>query len=68
MTEPDDYRAPYVGAGADGSRRSAQIDREEADVERDPERRELILASAARWEEQARRLERRAIDRHRFGR
>lgn len=50
-------RHPYVGAGEDGARRSAQIDREEADTLSwsDPRHDELI-ASAERWEDQAHRL------------
>lgn len=58
------HRTPYVGEGADGARRSAQIDREEAemlptgphqpgwnpDIE---ERRAHLLASAEAWESQA---------------
>ena len=47
-------RRPYVGAGADGALRSAQIDREEADVlEPDDPRREALLESARRWEGEA---------------
>lgn len=47
-------RVPYVGEGVDGCRRSAQIDREEADGLdlRDPRRVEL-LASAESWEQRA---------------
>jgi len=52
------HRTPYVGNGADGAWRSAQIDREEADVHDmgDPRRDELI-ASARRWEAQAEELD-----------
>lgn len=47
-------RNPYVGAGADGCRRSAQVDREEADTldELNP-RREVLAMSALAWELQA---------------
>jgi hypothetical protein len=47
-------RDPYVGAGADGCRRSAQVDLEEADTldELNP-RREVLAASARAWELQA---------------
>lgn len=48
------YRVPYVGEGADGARRSAQIDREEADVLPPGEGRDLLLASAEAWDRQAR--------------
>jgi len=51
-------RNPYVGDGADGARRSAAIDRSEADgYDYDDPRRAECLASAARWEGQAARLE-----------
>ena len=51
------YREPYVGEGIDGSLRSAQIDREEADglYLRDP-RHDELLASAESWEQQAEQL------------
>jgi hypothetical protein len=53
------YRHPYVGEGADGARRSAQIDREEADgLAADDPRRAGLLESAARWEQQADAIER----------
>lgn len=47
-------RRPYVGHGPDGCRRSAAIDREQADVlpVGDP-RRATLLASAYAWETQA---------------
>ena len=49
-----DWRNPYVGSGADGARRSAQIDREELDLlSRDDPRREATEASIERWERQA---------------
>jgi hypothetical protein len=52
------YRTPYAGEGADGARRSAQIDREEADtLAWDNPRRETLLMSAARWEQQAEAIE-----------
>lgn len=45
-------RTPYVGEGADGARRSAQIDREEAaGLDRGDPRRERLLESAQRWED-----------------
>jgi len=51
-------REPYVGDGADGCRRSAQIDREEADgYDHDDDRRAAALVSAAAWELQAEREE-----------
>lgn len=51
-------RNPYVGAGADGARRSAEIDRTEADgLDRDDPRRDEVLASAERWDQQAVRAE-----------
>lgn len=54
----DDHRQPYVGAGADGARRSAQIDRDELDtLDRDDPRRPLIEESATRWDRQAEELE-----------
>lgn len=51
------HRNPYVGAGEDGARRSARIDRDEADGLSwlDPRRDELV-ASAQRWEQQAHEL------------
>lgn len=52
------HRNPYVGAGADGARRSAQIDREERDTldAADP-RHGVLEQGARRWEEQAASLE-----------
>lgn len=48
------HRTPYVGADADGARRSAAIDREEADVlELTDPRHDQLAASAERWEQQA---------------
>lgn len=73
LNEPDQVagfalRTPYVGEGADGCRRSAQVDREEADTLPLPgqpghgpnadARRDHLLASAAAWDLQAARLER----------
>jgi hypothetical protein len=53
------HRWPYVGEGADGARRSAQIDREEADtLPWDDPRRVTLQMSAARWNQQAAELER----------
>lgn len=47
-------RTPYVGEGADGCRRSAQIDRDEVlGLARDDERALSLLTSAAMWDEQA---------------
>lgn len=47
-------REPYVGEGADGCYRSAQIDREEADgLNLDDPRHAERLASAEKWEQQA---------------
>jgi hypothetical protein len=54
----DDHRDPYVGEGADGARRSAQIDREEADqLEPGTTQYDYVLASAERWDQQARDLD-----------
>lgn len=50
-------RNPYVGEGADGARRSAAIDRSEADGLDPGPYRDTVLASAAAWEEQAELLE-----------
>jgi hypothetical protein len=55
-------RRPYVGEGADGYRRSAQIDREELDSldHRDPvdlHRGRVIAVSAAAWERLAEEAE-----------
>ncbi len=52
-------RIPYVGAGADGARRSAQIDREEADTLPAGQGRDRRLLSAEKWILQAEELERR---------
>lgn len=61
-------RPPYVGAGANGARRSAEIDRTEAEsLARGDERRDECLLSAERWIMQAERLEqaeRDAVRRH----
>lgn len=46
-------RRPYVGEGSDGARRSAQIDRDEADGLEPGSHRDAVLRSAARWDEQA---------------
>jgi hypothetical protein len=48
------HRHPYVGEGVDGARRSAEIDRTEADGldQLDP-RRELLLSSSRAWQLQA---------------
>jgi len=58
-----DLRYPYVGEGADGARRSAQIDLEQADCMDPGEERDERLLSAARWELQADRLEREDVSR-----
>lgn len=65
----DRDRTPYVGKGYDGARRSAQIDREEADgLGLDDPRHGELLDSVQRWEAQVRRQaaydtpERRAVD------
>ena len=50
-------RDPYVGEGADGCRRSAAIDRSEADGLDPGPYRDTVLASAAAWEQQAEQLE-----------
>lgn len=50
-------RIPYVGDGAAGARRSAQIDLEEADCLDPGPRKDLALLSAERWIPQAEYLE-----------
>jgi hypothetical protein len=51
-------REPYEGTGADGCRRSAQIDRDHADTLPDgSSRRRALLESAQRWQQQATDLE-----------
>ena len=57
MSDNGHDRRPYVGAGEDGARRSAQMDREEAGTlpSGDP-RREQLEYSARAWEDQAHRL------------
>ena len=53
-----DHRDPYVGDGADGARRSAQIDREEVDcLDHGTPRYDMLLASAAAWDRQADELD-----------
>lgn len=54
---PTEYRLPYVGAGADGARRSAEIDRSEADGFDPGEDRDRCLTSAEEWDRQARTIE-----------
>lgn len=57
MTVNTASRTPYVGVGESGARRSAQVDREEADtLSWMDERRDALLDSAQRWEDQAYRL------------
>jgi len=56
MTTSGSDRQPYVGAGEDGCRRSAQIDRGQADaLSWGSERKDELYASAERWEDQAHR-------------
>jgi hypothetical protein len=52
-----EHRTPYVGEGADGARRSAEIDRNEADTLDPGDRRDEVLLSAERWDEQATEIE-----------
>ena len=55
---PAGHRPPYVGAGADGARRSADIDRSEADcMTTGSARWDELQASASRWDAQAADLE-----------
>ena len=55
--DPND-RSPYVGHGADGARRSAEIDRNEADThDTGSEAWQRCMTSAASWDEQADRIE-----------
>lgn len=55
------WRNPYVGSGADGARRSANIDRDELDtLDQDDPRRPAIEASIERWERQAEQEEKEA--------
>lgn len=58
MTPRQPDRPPYVGEGADGARRSAEIVAEEIDLLacNDP-RREWLAESRQRWLDQAARLE-----------
>lgn len=50
-------REPYVGQGVDGCRRSARIDREEADcLDLSDPRYAEVIASAESWEWQAEQL------------
>jgi hypothetical protein len=52
------YREPYVGTGSDGARRSAEIDRTEAEtVHAGSARWYELMGSAAKWEVQAGWLE-----------
>jgi hypothetical protein len=50
-------RKPYVGEGAEGARRSAAIDRSEAEGLDPGPYRDSVLSSEARWLEQAEALE-----------
>lgn len=64
-TQVTAYRTPYVGSGRDGCRRSAQIDREEADgLDLDDPRHAELLASADRWEAQERDIRLRCPSSH----
>lgn len=57
MTGTRDHRRPYVGSGEDGARRSGRIDRDEADgLSWLDDRRDELLQSAERWEQQAHEL------------
>ncbi len=51
-------RIPYVGEGADGARRSAQLDLEEAGCLDPGEAKDACMLSAERWVMQAEDLER----------
>lgn len=63
MADKSTWREPYVGEGADGARRSAQIDREEADTyPTGGDRWQDCHSSALAWERQAREIEREQID------
>ncbi len=57
MSDYFDDRTPYVGSGEDGARRSADIDRNEADTLawNDP-RRDELEKSARAWKDQAHHL------------
>ncbi len=57
MSVQSQDRTPYVGAGEDGCRRSAQVDREEADgLSWGDPRKDELHESAGQWEDQAHRL------------
>ena len=60
-------RFPYVGDGADGARRSAQIDLEEADGLDPGPRRDDCLLSAERWMVEAEEHDRIAVESGRRG-
>lgn len=54
MVTTTTHRRPYVGAGEDGARRSARIDRQEAEgLSWSDPRSDELHDSAARWEQQA---------------
>lgn len=57
VSERMQLRDPYVGEGADGCRRSAQIDLEEADCLDPGERKDQCPLLAERWRLQAAHLE-----------
>lgn len=54
---PLQLRHPYLGHGADGARRCAQIDQEEADTLDVGDQRDEALLSVERWLMQAEYLE-----------
>lgn len=65
----EEHRRPYVGQGADGARRSAEIDRNEIDTLdlNDPQQAEhanYLRASISRWEQQAAALTQEEWARH----
>jgi hypothetical protein len=58
MKMVEHHRSPYVGEGADGARRSADIDRNEADTyPTGSDDWQRCQASAERWETQATEIE-----------
>lgn len=57
------WRRPYVGEGIDGVRRSAVIDREEADNFRPgSESWTVRILSAMSWDQQAKEMESESVD------
>ena len=59
VKEPSVLRIPYVGEGADGARRSAEVDRSEAECLPAGDDRDRCLLSAERWTLQAEYLDER---------